>query len=427
MHTHLRTADLYQRYALFAEASFWVPVFFIYFAALLPLEDVLKLEALYFLCVVIVEVPSGWIGDRLGRRPTLLVGAGLMAISQLLMLLGPTLAGVAMDSGPEGGRTALFWMFAAGQGLRAAGLAFRSGTDTAMHHDALEAAGAVDQFADREARAGRRRFLGGAAAAAVGGLVATVDLRLPYLLSVVVAVAMFATFWAMREPDAPDSRTKSRLLGQMFTCCGQLRKPTLGLLFAYVALMLVLNHIPYEYFQPYIESVLAEQWQAVTATPLITGLHVAVTFWLASLASGRSIRLRNRIGLWGVLACATALQAVTIGLMAFVLNPIIVGLLLLRSCPRGLMMPPINAAVTGAVPVQVRATYLSLQSLAGRLAFSLTLFALARTVPAEATGDFAGISTQLYWSTWIAGAGLAAVVFVALIRGRRDDASGAST
>ena len=61
-------------------------------------------------------------------------------------------------------------------------------------------------------------------------------------------------------------------------------------LFLYVALMLVLNHIPYEYFQPYIESVLAEQWQAVTATPLITGLHVAVTFWLASLASGRSIR-----------------------------------------------------------------------------------------------------------------------------------------
>jgi len=424
MNPHLRTADLYQRYALFAEASFWVPVFFIYFAALLPLEEVLYLEALYFLCVVIVEVPSGWIGDRIGRRPTLLMGAAFMAVSHLMLLTGPSIVGVSMSSGAQEGRSALFWVFAAGQGLRAAGMAFRSGTDTALHHDSLEAGDCVDEFAAREARASRRRFLGGAGAALIGGAVAWVDLRLPYLLSFGVAIGMFMTVYAMREPDTADSRTKSKLLGQLASCTRQWRNPVLLLLFGYVALMLVLNHIPYEYFQPYIESVLSKDWTDAAATPAVIGLHVAVTFWLASLVSARSIRLRNRIGLWGVLACATALQALTIGLMAFALSPLIVGFLLLRSCPRGLMTPPLNAAVTGSVPVQLRATYLSMQSLAGRLLFSVTLFLLALAVPAGATGDWAGIREQLVISTWIGGAGLILVVLALIIRGRRDDHTG---
>ena len=250
------------------------------------------------------------------------------------------------------------------------------------------------------------------------------DLRLPYLLSFGVAICMFLTVFAMREPDTDDSRTKSQLLGQLASCTRQWRNPVLLLLFGYVALMLVLNHIPYEYFQPYIESVLSKDWTDAAATPAVTGLHVAVTFTLASMLSARSIRLRNRIGLWGVLACATALQALTIGLMAFALSPLIVGFLLLRSCPRGLMTPPLNAAVTGSVPVQLRATYLSMQSLAGRLSFSVTLFLLALAVPAGATGDWAGIREQLVISTWIGGAGLTLVVLALIMRGRRDDHTG---
>jgi MFS family permease len=421
---NLRTADRYQWYASLAEASFWVPVFFIYFATLLPLADVLVLEGLYFLCVVVVEVPSGWIGDRIGRRPTLLWGASLMAVSHLLLLAGPTIAGVSMVGGPEAGRTTLFVVFAVGQGLRAGGIAFRSGTDTALHHDSLEAAGCVQEFADREARVSKRRFLGASLAALIGGGVAMIDLRLPYLLSFIVAIMMFVVVWGMREPSTDDTRTKSQLLRQIASCIGQWRRGVMLLLFLYVAMMLVLNHIPYEYFQPYISSVLSADWSTPVSTPLVTGLHVAVTFWLASLAGARSIRLRNRIGLWGVLFVATALQAITIGLMAWVLSPIIVGVLLFRSCPRAIMTPPLNAAVTGAVPVHIRATYLSIQSLAGRLAFSLTLFTLALAVPAAAHDNWAGIREQLVWSTWIGGAALGAVIVVLCLRGRRDDHMG---
>ncbi len=116
-----RTADLYQWYAAFSNASFWVPVFFLYLAAYLPLDAVLILEALYFFGVVIIEVPSGWFSDRLGRRPTMLIGGVCMTLSHALMFCGPWLASGDAISSP------LFVLFAVALLLRAGGMAFPAG------------------------------------------------------------------------------------------------------------------------------------------------------------------------------------------------------------------------------------------------------------------------------------------------------------
>jgi len=59
------------------------------------------------------------------------------------------------------------------------------------------------------------------------------------------------------------------------------------------------------------------------------------------------------------------------------------------------MTPPLNAAVTGAVPTRVRATYLSLQSLAGRLSFSGALVLLTLAVPMSAKADWSTIHVQI--------------------------------
>ena len=415
-----RTADLYLWYATLAEASFWVPVFFLYFAAYLPLDAVLFLEAIYFLSVVTIEVPSGWLSDRLGRRPTMLVGAVLMAISHLMLFVGPWFFAGDVVNSP------LFMFFAIGQGLRAAGVAFRSGTDTALHHDALAACGLGHEFADREARAAKRRFLGAAGAALIGGGVAVIDLRLPYACSFIVAAAMMIIILRMREPSAgDDARTHANILTQAGACLAQWRSPALLLLFVFAAMMLVLNHVPYEYFQPYIEAALGRDGLDAASTPLVTGLHVAVTFWLASLVGARSIRIRNRIGLWGVLLIAMALQVFTIGVMSLWLSPLIVVLLLLRSCPRALMTPPLNAAVTGSIPTKLRATYLSLQSFVGRLSFSGTLFLLTLAVPATAAAAWPTIRTQLGFAAIGSLVFFVFIAVVAIVRGRRDDDMGA--
>jgi hypothetical protein len=98
---------------------------------------------------------------------------------------------------------------------------------------------------------------------------------------------------------------------------------------------------------------------------------------LGALVAARSIRVRDALGLGPTLLSAAGLQLIVIAAMGLVLHPLIVLLALARSCPRALMTAPINAAVAPRVPQQQRATYLSLVSLGGRLAFGGALVLLS--------------------------------------------------
>ena len=55
-----RNLWLYPRYRGLRDAIFWLPVFFLYFRSVLPADRVLLLEAVYYLGVVVMEVPSEW-------------------------------------------------------------------------------------------------------------------------------------------------------------------------------------------------------------------------------------------------------------------------------------------------------------------------------------------------------------------------------
>lgn len=108
-----RNARLYPWYAGLFNAHFWMPVFFLYFLRYMPLVDVLRLEAVYYLGVVLLEVPSGYFSDRFGRKLTLLISNAALVLAYIVFFLGESVA-----------------VFAVAQVLLATGLAFNSGTDT---------------------------------------------------------------------------------------------------------------------------------------------------------------------------------------------------------------------------------------------------------------------------------------------------------
>ena len=64
-------ADNVRLYPWFRAASdghAWITVFFLYMSQTLPLEQVISLSAVYYLSVFVLEVPSGYFSDRIGRR-----------------------------------------------------------------------------------------------------------------------------------------------------------------------------------------------------------------------------------------------------------------------------------------------------------------------------------------------------------------------
>ena len=140
-------------------ALFWLPVFILYFSSMLSPAEVLLLEAVYYVGVVVLEVPSGYASDRLGRVVTLRVAATAWAVGCLVLATSTTFAALAL-----------------GQLLLAVGQSFQSGTDSALLYDTLQSLGETESFSAREARAKAAGYAMLAGSAGVGGLIAAWDL-----------------------------------------------------------------------------------------------------------------------------------------------------------------------------------------------------------------------------------------------------------
>ena len=386
-----RSLAVLRWYVPLSRLYFWAPVFFLYFVSLLPVTEVLELHALYYAVVVLLEVPSGYLSDRVGRRATLLISAVAMGASYALFLLGQDFA-----------------TFALAQVLLAAGFACLSGSDTSLHFDTLQALGRSDEFAQQQAGWSRNGYLAASAGALLGGAVAVVDLRLAYALSLANAVVLVGLVLAMREPPRGVEGWAGRgFASQLGQCVAQLRRPLLAWIFAYVILKVTLEHVPYEFQQPYLANVLDEPPTQVLYAPLAAGLVTCVLSFVGAFAAARSIRLRERLGLGGSLLSLAALQSGLIALMALVIHPLVVPLLALRNVQTAAATVIVNTEIAPRVPQAQRATYLSLHSLAGRLGYAGVLYGLSILAGDRSIDEPAALTSMLEACALVAFAGLA--------------------
>lgn len=389
-----RTLRLFGIYFPLSRLAFHTPVYFFFLAQRFGVDDVLRLSAIYYLAVVVLEVPSGYLSDRLGRVGTLRVSSLAKLAAYGLFLAGGT----------------RFEIHAAAEIMLALHWACISGTDTSLHFDALEALGRTDEYGARESRLARNGFRSAAASVLVGGAVGFFDLGAAYLVGAVGAVGSLVVTLLMREPPR-DSEGFSQVgfFRQVGECTRALRDPVLAWISFYVLTMLVLEHIPFEFGQPYLALVLGETADDVTRTPLASGGVYAGVYAVASVAAHWSMTVRTRLGVGGALVGVTALQTAVIAAMAMVVHPVVLGLLLLRSVQPAISQPIVNAACSPRLPASRRATFFSLQSLAGRLGYGVVLLGLAG-LAGDATGDAQTVGRLLETATLLAIAALAALL-----------------
>ena len=397
-----RNITLYPFYQATAGAMAWLPVFFLFFSEQLTLADVLLLEAVYYIAVVIVEVPSGYMSDLIGRRRTLLLSCLALIAAYLCFLL----------SGD-------FFGFAAGQVLVAVSIAFRSGTDTAFHYESLQVLGRANEYGDREAIAGKYGFASTAIAALAGGILGSINLAWPYVLSLLTASASLYIVFAFKEPESTandaandtvnDSGSAANFFKQLHQCVSYLKHPLLLWLFIYTMYMTTFVHIPYEFYQPYLRLLEKRDELAGVSAPMVAGILFALTAIVASVTSAYSMQWRRRMGLAPLLINAAAIELIIIAAMAAILHPVIALMIILRSGPMAVVTAPTNAAIAPLIKNEHRATFLSLQSLAGRLTFSIVLAGFAQLVTHSNAADWSSLSLLLRLSALAGFAGLIAL------------------
>jgi MFS family permease len=353
--TAARNIALYPWFRFFQNLLFWQATWFLYFQSELSAAEALMLYAVYDIATTLLEVPSGWLSDRWGRKKTLVLSSLFGLVSCLLFVLGGH-----------------FWMFVLAQAMMGAHIAFNSGTDSSFLYESLEEAGRTDEVEAQELRAWRFGFVALALSAVTGGAMAFLDLRLPFLASAAAFVVVFVVAFRFGEPAEKLDERELTSGERLAALLAALRQPVLVWLFALSVLMYGFSHLPFVFGQPFILSALSDLGLAAEA-PLISGAVTACMMLLSVATSWVAPRIRARIGFAGILLVAFGMQIFLVGGLAASGSVFAIALLLLRMVPDSFSGPFIRARIQPELQDEVRATYLSLKSLAGRVLFAASL------------------------------------------------------
>lgn len=354
-----RNITLYPWFKFLQSLTFWQATWFLYFESNLSASEAILLYVVYDISTTVLEVPSGYMSDKLGRKLTLMAAAVSGLAAALLFIF-------AGD----------FVQFALANVLLGAAAAFNSGTDTSLLFESLKAEGREDEVEAAELTAWRFGFVALALSALIGGALALYSDILPYVATAVSAVAVLAVTLLLREPPHAKSTSHREDFSALIA---SLTQPTLLWLLCLSLLMYVFSHIPFVFGQPFIREALDSAGFG-TQTPLVSG-GVTFSMMMISIAvSLVALPLRKALGLPGILLLAFGMQIALTGALATSNGLFVIALLFFRMVPNSLSQPFIRARIQPLLQDGMRATYMSVQSLAGRVLFAATLsFAAGRT------------------------------------------------
>ncbi|SLN40276.1 MFS transporter [Pseudooctadecabacter jejudonensis] len=371
-----RNITLYRWSRFLRNLIFWQAVWFLYFQNVLSAAEAILLYAVYDVAVTLLEVPSGYMSDRLGRRKTLILSAIAACAGAVCLSIGDTFA-----------------MFALGQILIGVGGAFASGTDEAMLFESLAATDRTDEIEAQEVTAWRYSFTALALSALTGGAMVLIDPRLPFIAGALAAAALLGVTWRMVEPPHTTALPEGGEMLRLRHIASHFRNPVLSWIFALWVLMYGFSHLPFVFGQPFILEALTE-WGLAASAPLVSG-GVSATMMIVSVAvSLVAVQARAALGLAPLLLGAFGVQLLIIATMAITDSALVLVILLLRMVPDALSRPFILGRIQPLLSDDSRATWLSLKSFVGRLGFAaaLTLGAVSTSdVGAMPHADIAGI------------------------------------
>ena len=375
-----RNVALYPWFRFFQNLLFWHGIWFLYFQQTLSAAEAILLYAVYDIATTVLEVPSGWMSDRLGRRATLIASAGAGLVGALLLTTGGSFAA-----------------FALAQAALGASMAFSSGTDSALLYESLAASGRKGEVERQELKAWRFSFSALAIGAVLGGALAVNSFLWPFLAGALAFAAMLGIALSFREPahaDHPPPQGDEVLrLGSLGTA---FRHPVLIWIFALDIAMYALSHVPYVFGQPFILEALESRGIAAGA-PLVSGGVSAAMMLVSLTVSLFALRLRRGIGLPAMLLLAFGVQIGVIAVLFVSGSVLAIAVLFLRMVPDSLSTPFILARIQPLLSDDSRATYLSLQSFAGRLLFAATLWFASLGASDVGAMSFAELRVVLGW------------------------------
>lgn len=149
----------------------------------LSLQDIMVIQAVYSVSIAIIEIPSGYVADIIGRKNSMIIGTAFGTIGMIIY---------TFSFG--------FWGFLAAALSLGIGQSFVSGSDTALMYDSLAELDRKDDFVKYEGRSIAFGNFAEAIAFIIGGFLAEISLRTPFYYQSVIAFLGFIVALLLIEP-----------------------------------------------------------------------------------------------------------------------------------------------------------------------------------------------------------------------------------
>ena len=325
-----------------------MPILFLFYKENgLATQDLFLLKSVYSFSIVVLEVPSGYIGDVWGRKASLILGSVLGFI------------GFALYCFATG-----FWAFLVCEIVLGVGQSFISGSDSALLYDSLQASGKEKKYLKIEGRMISAGNFAESVAAPLVVLIAMASLRTPFFFQAVVAFAAVPAALTLVEPARKKMQghtSVSQILAIVRFAIKDHKSLRAAILYssAMGTATLTMAWFVQPYFA-YLILPLALYGILIPVLNLFTGF-VSIYAWKVEKKMGRNlIMLFIAAGIGG-----SYLLMGLAGSMAGLF------FLFMFYGVRGVATPVLRNQINEITPSDIRATVLSVRNLIIRLAFAL--------------------------------------------------------
>ena len=342
--------NLWKLAAIRALRSFMliIPIIVLFFQENgLTVQEVFLLQSLFSLAVILLEVPTGYLSDRFGRRNSIILGC----------ILGTIGHGVyAFSYG--------FWGFLGAEMLLGFGASFLSGSDSALLYDSLKELGRTAEHKRIEGRNSSLSMISESAASILGGALALISLRFPLYCEAAIMIISIPIAFSLIEPKRQQLVSKSNSFHDMMRLVKYALHDhsEIKWLCLYSSVVGASTLTMVWFTQPYLKNA---------GLPIVYFGAVWAAFQLiGAYFSWHAHAIEKRLGKTASLVALIVLPA--LGYLLLGVSGSLMGgaVIVFFYITRGIHNPILLDYINGLVDSEIRATVLSVKNLVGRLLFS---------------------------------------------------------
>jgi len=329
-------------YFFLGRLNMWMVVYILYLLDRgFSMTQVTILGSIFWLVLVVFEIPTGSVADKVGKKASLLCSCALSAVGLIFFSVAHSFTAVLISY--------TIW---------AIGVTFESGAASAFLYDSLKELGREEEYTKIMGGALSVSFISASIGSVAAGILGEIGLHVPILATGLISAVMFFLTLTFHEPTVART-TESYLLHVKSSIHYASHHPQVKAVICYYALAFSMLWMLQVFYQPYLQNV-------GFAVSLI-GIIYFFRKLISAAASAVAAQVQERVGEWNWLNMFPFLLAGSIIAMGFTTTRVGVSLIFIHSFLSAVSTPIISGYINKRLPSEKRATILSLMNLCNSL------------------------------------------------------------